>query len=117
VVIIRGQRVVLRECGPDERWAGLWDFPRFPIGQQPLQRATAELANQVHNQTGLKVKIQDRLTTMKHGVTKYRITLHCLSATPTAGQRVRKPAKWVPFRELDAYPLSVTGRKICELAF
>ncbi len=28
VIVRRGDRVVLRRCGPDERWAGLWDFPR-----------------------------------------------------------------------------------------
>ena len=30
VVVRRRGKVLLRRCGPDERWAGLWDFPRFP---------------------------------------------------------------------------------------
>ena len=30
VVVRKGTRVLLRRCGAGERWAGLWDFPRFP---------------------------------------------------------------------------------------
>ena len=29
VVIRRNGRVLIRRCGEGERWAGLWDFPRF----------------------------------------------------------------------------------------
>lgn len=29
VIVVRQGRVLLRKCGKDERWAGLWDFPRF----------------------------------------------------------------------------------------
>jgi A/G-specific adenine glycosylase len=25
------QQFLLRRCGPDERWSGLWDFPRFSV--------------------------------------------------------------------------------------
>ena len=31
VVVQRNGRVLLRQCGDDERWAGLWDFPRFRL--------------------------------------------------------------------------------------
>ena len=31
VVVERKGVVLLRQCGDDERWAGLWDFPRFRI--------------------------------------------------------------------------------------
>ena len=45
VVIRRGDRVVLRHCQPGERWAGLWDFPRFAADQR--RSATARLQRQI----------------------------------------------------------------------
>ncbi len=115
IVIRRGDRVVLRECEVGERWAGLWDFPRFAVSQTDLKQAEPELAEQVRRQVGLRVKFKDQLTTIKHGVTRYRITLHCVSAKPDVGERLKKPARWVAWNDLGAYPLSVTGRKISQL--
>jgi len=31
VVIYKSGRVLMRQCGEEERWAGLWDFPRFAV--------------------------------------------------------------------------------------
>ena len=115
LVVRRGTKVVLRQCGTDERWAGLWDFPRYGIAGTAVDRAHDSLVRQARQQTGLELVIDDRLVTIKHGVTKYRITLHCLAASVQPGGRLRKPARWVALRDLDHYPLSVTGRKIAGL--
>ena len=31
VVVRRNGRVLVRQCAEGERWAGLWDFPRFAL--------------------------------------------------------------------------------------
>src|SRR5207247_568055 len=31
VLVRRGRDVLVRACQPGERWAGLWDFPRFAL--------------------------------------------------------------------------------------
>jgi translation initiation factor IF-2 len=31
VVVRKNGAVLLRQCGPDERWTGLWDFPRLDV--------------------------------------------------------------------------------------
>jgi A/G-specific adenine glycosylase len=116
VVVRRDDCVVLRRCGPGERWAGLWDFPRFPVTAQrgdPLRR---ELAGAAAELTGLAVSPRQRLTRIKHGVTRFRITLDCYEAECTGG-RLRRgdDVRWVQLGELETYPLSVTGRKISRL--
>jgi A/G-specific adenine glycosylase len=116
VVVRRGARVVLRRCAPDERWAGLWDFPRFPITahrgdplREQLQSAAVEL-------TGLAIDPGRHLTTIKHGVTRFRITLDCYEAKCIGGRLKRGgDVRWVKIGDLEAYPLSVTGRKISRL--
>jgi A/G-specific adenine glycosylase len=121
VVIRRGQRVLIRQCQPGERWAGLWDFPRFAIATTDAADVGSEVARATLEQVGLRIDPPQRLATLKHGVTRFRITLHCFEARPQSPQRNGKPSaggpslRWVAIEELTGYPLSVTGRKISRL--
>jgi A/G-specific adenine glycosylase len=122
VIIRRGNRVVLRHCQPGERWAGLWDFPRFAAangnGHGSIEQ---QIAPRTHGLVGLAVNPGARLVTIKHGVTRFRITLHCYEAalSPRSRSRLAKSAsgatRWVTIGSLTDYPLSVTGRKISRL--
>ena len=56
------------------------------------------------------------MTTIKHGVTRFRITLDCYEAKCIGGRLKRGgDVRWVKIGDLEAYPLSVTGRKISRL--
>jgi A/G-specific adenine glycosylase len=117
MVIRRGNRVFLRRCGEGERWAGLWDFPRFEWTGRGAG-AAKELAERTRELTGLDVDLGARLTTIKHGVTRFRITLSCYTADWRAGKPDKtspSASRWARPAELDAYPLSTTGRKISRL--
>lgn len=123
VVIHDGDRVLLRHCQPGERWAGLWDFPRFAIGGVSGMNghATREIASRTRDLVGFAVARPSQFATLKHGVTRFRITLHCYEAIPlsrgrkTPAKAATGPVRWVALGELPDYPLSVTGRKICGL--
>lgn len=121
VVVRRNGRVLLVRRGEGERFAGLWDFPRFALVASrgaPLKR---ELADKVAAATGLRVEPSHRLTTLVHSVTRFRITLDCHEAQCLDGSRsrARKQSEqamcWVRPAELEQYPLSVTGRKLSQL--
>ena len=117
VVVRKQSKILLRKCGEDERWAGLWDFPRFAVeGQGPLF-ARDELAEKVHEQSGIEIRPATHLKTIKHGVTRYRITLDCYTAQYASGRLHRNGSelRWTSQRELSELPLSSTGRKIAEL--
>ncbi len=118
VVVRKRGQVLLRQCAEGERWAGLWDFPRFELqGEGPLF-VRDELIEKVHQQTGVEIEPAALLTTIKHGVTKYRITLDCYDARWASG-RVKstkaKPVRWCATNALVDVPLSTTGRKIARL--
>lgn len=117
ILVSRRQRVLVRRCVPGERWAGLWDFPRFPVAAKRESRLRTELANQLADQTGLDVQVGDRIKTIKHGVTRFRITLHCYPTTNVSGRLKRngQQLRWVSPEELAQLPLSVTGRKLSGL--
>jgi A/G-specific adenine glycosylase len=111
VVIRRNGSVLMRQCAQGERWAGLWDFPRFAINAEGPLFSHNEIATKVREQTGITCTPGPLLKSIKHGVTRYRIALDCFTAEYISG-RVRPPAKWVGKAKLDSLPLSTTGRKI-----
>jgi A/G-specific adenine glycosylase len=113
-VVIRNRgRVLMRKCQVGERWAGLWDFPRFQLTQPAGARQRQELQRHLVALTGGPVQIGTRLLTMRHGVTRFRIQLDCYEAEfAERPPRMKAPLKWVAMSRLHRYPLSVTGRKI-----
>ena len=115
LIVRRGRRVLVRKCQPGERWAGLWDFPRTRRTDfQSVRQSVFEL-------TDLSISVGKRLTTLKHGVTRFRITLDVHEATvaPRPRQRPRpstqEDLRWASLAELSDLPLSTTGRKIARL--
>jgi A/G-specific adenine glycosylase len=118
VIVHRNGSVLLRQCPEGERWAGLWDFPRFALEAEGPLFVRDELALKVREQTGVAVDPGGLLQTLKHGVTRFRITLECYEARAIGG-RVRstaeRPVRWLRHGELAELPLSVTGRKLAKL--
>ncbi len=117
VVIGRGFQVLLRHCQPGDRWAGLWDFPRFRAASETT--TDQAIASGVLQATGLDVKVGKHLATIKHSVTRFRITLECYEAellSRTSGSKLTSSTlRWVPISRLLEYPLSASGRKISNL--
>ncbi|MBX3433125.1 MAG: A/G-specific adenine glycosylase [Pirellulales bacterium] len=115
VIVRQNGSVLMRQCPTGERWEGLWDFPRFTIDAEGPLFVAEELAKKVAEQTGVTVQPGPLVKTLKHGVTRYRITLECYEATRSGG-RVRstaeRPVRWTPLAELADLPLSATGRKL-----
>lgn len=118
VVVHNRDRVLLRRCGENERWAGLWDFPRFELESEGPLFAEQELSHKVAELTGVRCQPQGLIKTLKHGVTRYRITLECYRAQRTGGRlspTEDSPVRWVRVDQLAELPLSVTGRKLARL--
>ena len=126
VAIERSRKFLLLRRLPGERWAGLWDFVRFPWEyagagstsakrQSPANGASAEqIGNQIAQVTGIVAEVSEKLTEIRHSVTRYRITLACFLAEWREGEP-QVESKWVTREELSEFPLSVTGRKIARL--
>jgi A/G-specific adenine glycosylase len=118
VVVRKNGSVLVRQCARDERWAGLWDFPRFALDADGPLFAKKEIAAKVAAQTGIECAPGGLVKTMRHGVTRYRITLDCYQAAYVGGRASGTkdaPIRWLPVSELSSLPLSTTGRKIAVL--
>ena len=118
VVVRKNGRVLMRQCGSGERWAGLWDFPRFAVEAEGPLFASDEIITKLRTQTGVTCAPPTLVKIIKHGVTRYRITLECYHATFLSGHpraRIASPNKWCRLHDLPELPLSTTGRKIVRL--
>ena len=129
VAVRRGDQYLLRRCPAGERWAGLWDFLRFPLDEivvvkKKLVTKAAPREAHLHHQivliardrSGLNIALAEHVAELKHSVTRYRITLKCFSATVVSGELLPTVEwLWVSPQDFGNYPLSVTGRKLAKL--
>ncbi|MEM1228119.1 MAG: A/G-specific adenine glycosylase [Planctomycetota bacterium] len=101
-----------------QRFAGMWDLPRVgsPHANSP-ETACDWLAMQLGVTTSPPpLSPGARLTTIKHGVTKYRMTLHVHDVGGEIPDVVKSSTwQWIPLTELAERPMSVTTRKIVRL--
>jgi A/G-specific adenine glycosylase len=93
----------------------MWDFPRFELASEGPLFVRDELIAKVRQQTGVAIEPGGLFKTIKHGVTRFRITLDCYEARPAGGRirsTIERPVRWTPLAELADLPLSVSARKI-----
>lgn len=115
VVVWNKGRVLLQQYEPGQRWAGLWDFLRFLMPDSGSRSQPRRVAQEVHRNYGLRVTDVCSLTTIKHGVTRFRITLDCFTATTTAREQTNAKCRWIRPNDLEQLALSMTARKISHM--
>ena len=112
VAIHHRGKFLLRQRSAEERWAGLWDFPRCEVADASIEAFVTDF---IRTQTGIAITLGEEIATLKHSVTRYRITLRCFVATMAGGKlNCKTTLRWVAPADFDQYPLSVTGRKFAQ---
>src|SRR5262249_6741661 len=67
-VIEHRGKLLLRKNAPGSWWAGLWDFPHFPLeGPRKVKQETDKLARNLHSRQHAVLTVQ------KHTVTHHRL--------------------------------------------
>jgi len=107
-VLVRKQgKILLMQYPEGGRWAGLWDFPRCSDGESIIE-TLGEL-------TGHKIELGRLISTHKHTVTRFKITLRFVEGKDCGPlQKSRYPTRWVKLAELNDLPLNSTGRKLAK---
>ena len=113
----RGKTLLLRS--PDgERWAGLWDFPRAKTELElPLMLPRDSVLQQrLAETTGRKLIPGRLICSLKHSVTKYRITLFFCEGTDVGRAETKAlcETRWATAAELQELPLNSTARKLVQ---
>ena len=119
VLIHKNGRVLLVRWPEGRRWAGLWDFPRFPVQSEEPAALRRELIENIRAMTGVMISPGPHLHQIVHGVTRFRITLDCYGAeflSHNGKTSEQLTTRWLRPTQLDGYPLSSTGRRLAKLA-
>jgi A/G-specific adenine glycosylase len=116
VVMRRGHAVLLvQRPEAASRWANLWEFPHGPLGDgESHEEAALRLARDL---TGLEVALGPELLTLRHGVTRFRITMACFEAEWAGGEfrsDFYRQGLWVAPERLAAYPVSAPQRRLAK---
>ncbi len=124
VVFVREIGVVVRDRGkvllcrrpPDAtRWQNMWEVPHAEVRDgEPDDEAAVRVADEL---TGLAVKPGPEVATIKHGVTRWAITMVCLEAERVGGtfrSDFYAEGRWVKPAEVKDYPASSPQRRLIE---
>ena len=86
------------------------------ISQRAVSDTRRFLERRMAAEFGPRVTITERLTQLKHSVTRFRITLDCWLAETNGdgGLTTPHPTAWVAPSEFARYPFSTTGRQFAE---
>jgi A/G-specific adenine glycosylase len=113
VVVRRGAEVLLVRRPSTGRWASLWEFPHAPLLDGESHEAAA--SRLLHQLTGLSVKLGAPLLTIRHGITRYRITLTCFEGEHAGGvfqSDFYGEGRWLSLADLASYPVSSPQRRL-----
>jgi A/G-specific adenine glycosylase len=113
VVVRRDDKVLLVQRPTTGRWANLWEFPHGPL----LDGETHDFAalRLLAELTGLQAQLGPELQTIRHGITRYRITLVCFEAEYAAGtfrSDFYQSGLWLSPADLARYPVSAPQRRL-----
>jgi A/G-specific adenine glycosylase len=116
IVVWKKQTVLLVQRPATGRWAGMWEFPH---GTKETSE-TYEQAGLRHVQvlTGVKAELGPELTTLRHGITRYRITLACFEARYRTGKfrsAFYQQGRWVTPSQLATFPVSAPQRRLARI--
>jgi len=113
VVIRRGSQVLLVQRPPDSRWANMWEFPHDQVRpRENLNSAARRIARTV---VGLRVKLGRELQTLKHSVTRHRITLACFEGHYLGGtfrSSFYRQKRWLTMAQIHNFPVSAPQRRL-----
>lgn len=120
VIICQEDRFLVRQYDAGGWWQGLWEFPRMDLTQVRPRFDLSSLASAANRhlieqsawrEHDLKCSAVRHVRTLKHGVTRYRITLHCFEAI-WEHQPLDLAWKWCTAEELSELPLTSTAKKL-----
>ena len=113
-MVRRGGEVLLAQRPASaDRWASLWEFPHGPLREGESHEAAARRL--LAELTGLEARPGPELLTVRHGITRYHVTLVCFEADYLGG-KFASPfyarALWLAPADLAAYPVSSPQRRL-----
>lgn len=92
---------------------GLWEFPGGKL--EAAESLPQCLEREIREELGISIAVHEKLATVKHAFTHFRITLHAFAATWTGGQPQALGVAdwaWVLLEDLDHYAFGRADQQV-----
>ena len=110
-VVSAGGKFLVRQRAPGAVNAGLWEFPNVEVAG-PDASANESMATVLNSAS----PSPQRLTTVRHSITRYRITQEVFSVRLRRGRSAYpSDGEWVDANQLRALPFTSAHRKVIRL--
>ncbi len=114
-VVWKGDQFLLVQRPKEGLLGSLWEFP----GGEQNEGETLEIcvSRHVKEKLGVKIKFNHHITTVKHGFTHFKITVHAFDCKYVSGKPKANGIQdwaWVKFEELDNYALPKATHKVVQ---
>lgn len=106
-------RFLIAQRPPEGLLGGLWEFPGGK--QEPGESLRACLQRELDEELGIQVHVGERLTTVQHAYTHFRITLHAFHCRIVTGHPRALGCtdwRWVRLDDVDRFAFSAADRQI-----
>ena len=115
-ILCNPQQQILIAKRPDHsHQGGLWEFPGGKVeGKETYQDA---LVRELKEETTLTVEVQDKVISVPHAFTHFKITLHAFNCRIVSGvaQAISSDdIRWVSIQQLADYPFPTANKKIIQ---
>lgn len=116
LIIQKNGKYLLIQYPEEQRWGGLWDFPRHNVDIGTDIQKNAQLIEDFKRMTGYECRIQNHLTTIHHVVTRFKITLFVHFAEIIDKKNSSEYlTKWLSQFQIHNIPLNSTARRIVSM--
>ena len=107
-------RLLIAQRPKDGLLGGLWAFPGGKREQED-EDLPACLRRAIQQKLGIPIRVEERVTTVQHAFTHFRMTLHVFHARICAGKP--RPIgvldwRWTTLEEIEQFPCPVPDRKV-----
>lgn len=116
-ILSHNGRILVQKRKPTGVWANLWEFPGGRL--EPGETPEMALVREYEEETELKIGKLQKIISVQHSYTIYRVTLHCYFCSLADGRSEpvlhgAQEYRWIKPEEVSRYAFPAGHRKLIE---
>ena len=112
-VVLRKDRFLITRRKPEGLLGGLWEFPGGKIRKDETPKNACK--REIREEINLEVKVAEKLTTIKHAYTHFKIIMDVFICHHVKGRiKLNGPDdfRWIRLKQTDAFPFPKASLKV-----